>query len=252
MSIAPATDIPVLAEATARLLATVDAMSEQQLAEASLLPGWTRGHVLAHLARNADALVNLLTGARTGVPTPMYASPEAREQDIEAGAARPLAEQAADLRASAARFDAAVAAMPDAAWSVEVPHRLGAFPAREVPAKRIGEVEYHHVDLGLPKAYAPADWPRPFVEAELVRLAEKFDGAPGLPFTVLFDTDTERVHETGAPRTNRNPDFHVSGSSAQLLAWLSGRSDGGDLVVASFCFTLADPASNLPKLPPLG
>ena len=49
-----------------------------------LLPGWTVGHVLTHVARNADAYTNLLTWARTGVETPAYASPEAREALLRA------------------------------------------------------------------------------------------------------------------------------------------------------------------------
>ncbi|WP_042413908.1 maleylpyruvate isomerase family mycothiol-dependent enzyme [Streptacidiphilus anmyonensis] len=244
MSIAPATDIPVLAAATARLLATVDGMREEQLAEPSLLPGWTRGHVLAHLARNADGLLNLLTGARTGVPTPMYASPEAREHDIEAGAKRSLAEHAADLRASAARFDAAVAAMPEAAWAVEVPHRLGAFPAAGVPARRIQEVEYHHVDLGLPDAYAPDDWPEAFVREQLTRVSAQFAGHPDLPHLVLVDSATGGAHASGAERGSAARELTVRGTGPALLAWLTGRSDGHDLDV--------DPKTVLPPLPPLG
>ena len=58
-----------------------------QVTEPSRLPGWTRGHVLSHLARNADALVNLLTWARTGVETVMYASAEARDEEIAETAA---------------------------------------------------------------------------------------------------------------------------------------------------------------------
>jgi maleylpyruvate isomerase len=251
LSIAPATDIPVLAAATARLLATVDGMREEQLTESSLLPGWTRGHVLAHLARNADGLLNLLTGARIGVPTPMYPSLDAREHDIEAGSKRPLAQHAADLRASAARFDAAVAAMPEAAWAVEVPHRSGAFPASGVVAKRIEEVEYHHVDLGLPDAYAPKDWPRAFVERELARLAERFAGHPDVPSLCLVDTETgeTRVSGSGSGGSGSGQgsvarELTVRGSGAALLAWLTGRSDGHELDV--------DPKAALPKLPPLG
>src|SRR5256885_15091039 len=60
--------------------------------EPSLLPGWTRGHVLTHVARNGDGLGNLLRWARTGTETPMYASREARRADIEAGAGRSAAE----------------------------------------------------------------------------------------------------------------------------------------------------------------
>src|SRR6266568_1849145 len=84
--------------------------------EPSLLPGWTRGHVLTHIARNADGMVNLLHWARTGTQTPMYASPESRAADIEAGAGRPAAGLAADVRESAATLAAAAAAMPGDAW----------------------------------------------------------------------------------------------------------------------------------------
>src|SRR5688500_6572348 len=92
-----------------RLLATASAIDT---AAPSLLPGWTCGHVLTHIARNADSYVNLLTWARTGVETPMYPSLERRAEEIVAGAGRSLAEQIADLTASAARFAAAVDAMP--------------------------------------------------------------------------------------------------------------------------------------------
>ena len=49
-----------LAAATTRLLATATAISDTQAREPSLLPGWSRGHVLTHIARNADGLGNLL------------------------------------------------------------------------------------------------------------------------------------------------------------------------------------------------
>src|SRR6266704_5264440 len=74
------------AAATERLLGSAAALSDTQAREPSLLPGWTRGHVLTHIARNADGMVNLLHWARTGTQTPMYASPESRAADIEAGA----------------------------------------------------------------------------------------------------------------------------------------------------------------------
>src|SRR6516225_10421530 len=109
-----------LAAATDRLLATATALSDAQAREPSLLPGWTRGHVLSHIARNADGLRNLLIWARTGTETPMYASAESRSADIEAGAGRPAAALAADVGESAAAFAAEAAAMPDDAWTVQV------------------------------------------------------------------------------------------------------------------------------------
>ncbi len=84
------------------LAKTIADLDDAAVAAPSALPGWTRGHVLTHVARNADALVNLLTWARTGVETPAYPSREARDAGIEAGAGRPLREQVEDLRARAA------------------------------------------------------------------------------------------------------------------------------------------------------
>jgi maleylpyruvate isomerase len=204
-----------------RLLRTVERMRPEQVFEPSALPGWTRGHVLSHLARNADALVNLLDGARTGTPTPMYPSQEARAHGIEAGAGRPLDEQLADLRAANLRFTAAATALADDDWAVEVPYRTGAFPAAGVPQKRRNEFEYHHVDLGLD--YTPEQWPADFVAVEL-------------PPLVTRHLDSGVLTRELLDRIGSAPDH-------ARLAWLSGRSDGAGLGV---------PGSDLPALPPLG
>ena len=86
MTADPLVLLPEIDRATARLLATARKLDDADLAAPSRLPGWTRGHVLAHLARNADGCVNLLTWARTGIETPQYASDERRDADIETGA----------------------------------------------------------------------------------------------------------------------------------------------------------------------
>ena len=101
-----------LGELTDRLLATADALTDAQVAAPSRLPGWTRGHVLTHLARNADGFRNLLSWAATGNETPMYPSEEARARGVEEGAARSAAEIAADLHKSAAALAAAAQDLP--------------------------------------------------------------------------------------------------------------------------------------------
>src|SRR3954471_6247500 len=103
--------------ATDNLLRAAADLDPAVVSAPSALPGWTTGHVLTHVARNADAYTNLLTWARTGVETPAYASPSARVEGIDAGAGRPLAEQIADLRAAHERFADAGAAMPAEAWT---------------------------------------------------------------------------------------------------------------------------------------
>ena len=125
-------------------------LDEEAVHAPSGLPGWTRAHLLSHLARNADGLVNLLTWAKSGVETPMYADEAARDDDIEKGAYRSAEEIAEDVVASAARFVEVAASMPDDAWPVRVRARQG----REIPAEfvlwlRLSETAIHLADLDL-------------------------------------------------------------------------------------------------------
>ncbi|MEU4343547.1 maleylpyruvate isomerase family mycothiol-dependent enzyme [Nocardia sp. NPDC023852] len=228
-STASQTPVPLdtVAAATDRLLDTIRGLSDQAVTEPSLLPGWTRGHVLAHLARNADSVVNLLLWAHTGVEIPQYASTFLRDSDIEAGAPRPLAEQLADNEAAANRWLSLARTLTDDAWQAEVRTRQGRpVPATEVRWMRLQEVEIHHVDLDA--GYRPSDWPAAFVTrilpqatADLNRLTADTSLEP---FTVqATDTDFTATIGTG-------PAAHaISGPGASLVAWLLGRSEGTDL-----------------------
>ncbi|TDD69966.1 maleylpyruvate isomerase family mycothiol-dependent enzyme, partial [Actinomadura darangshiensis] len=102
--------------ATRDLLATAERLDDTAVRAPSLLPGWTRGHVLTHVARNADGGTRLLTWARTGVESQEYPSLEARAAEIEDGAGRPARALAEDVRDAAARFADAFERMPDEAW----------------------------------------------------------------------------------------------------------------------------------------
>jgi len=155
-----------IGEATGRLLGTVEGLSDDDVRQPSLLPGWTRGHVLTHLARGAEALGNLLEWARTGVPTQAYASQQARNEAIERGAGRSAAELLADIVASAGAFRTAAAAVPEHGWQRQVQAlNFPEFPASQVLVRRLVEVELHHTDLGA--GYGPGDWPAWFAGMEL-------------------------------------------------------------------------------------
>lgn len=205
-------------EATTELLATVETLDDAALAAPSALPGWTRGHVLAHLSRNADSLVNLLLWAHTGVETPQYASAALRDADIEAGAPRPLAEQRTDLAESANRFTGMAGVLSAEQWQVEVRTRQGTpIEANRIPWMRLQEVLIHHVDLGA--GYTPARWPADFV-AELLGEAAADMGRRQLarPFGIrASDTGFTAVLGTG------EPDRVIEAPAAALLAWLLGR-----------------------------
>ncbi|WP_341716808.1 maleylpyruvate isomerase family mycothiol-dependent enzyme [Micromonospora sp. FIMYZ51] len=222
-------------DATARLLRTAARFDTADLAAPSLLPGWTRGHVLAHLARNADAFVNLLTSARSGARIPMYASAQSRDADIAAGAPRPPEEQLDDLRRSADRFTEAVAAMPPQAWSATVETRRGSWPAALLVWGRLRELEVHHVDLAA--GYQPADWAAEFGHRLLHEVATAFAGRDDAPPMVLrFDGSR---HELVIGDREQAP--VVAGTAAELAGWLTGRSPGTNLTVT--------PDGQLPRPP---
>ncbi len=223
--------------ATDLLLRSAEGVSDQQAREPSLLPGWSRGHLLTHVARNADSLRNLLVWARTGVETPQYSHPGERAEGIAAGAGRSSAELLADLAASAAALDAEAARLPDTAWAAQVRGMNGdGHPAWYTLWRRLTEVEFHHVDLGV--GYTTDDWPEPFATYGLPKVAAGFTG-PDSPAVLLQSSDAPVVVQIGP--TGEQPVVTVTGPVRPLLAWLAGRSSGAGLT--------AHPSGPLPTLP---
>ncbi|MCX4232786.1 MULTISPECIES: maleylpyruvate isomerase family mycothiol-dependent enzyme [Streptomyces] len=226
-------DLASVRDATERLLTAVAALDNADVTEPSRLPGWSRGHVLAHLARNADALVNVLEGR------PMYSSGEARDAEIERDAPHPLKTHLVDLRDSAARFQETGAAPAD--WSRTVELRNGVTDAAaRVPFRRWIEVELHHVDLGI--GYELEDLPAEFREREIAFLADRFAGHPEVPSTRV--TDGTRAWSTGrgSEDAEKSPEVTVTGPAPALLGWLAGRRAGS---------ALRTEGGPLPVLPPL-
>ncbi|MEV6779711.1 maleylpyruvate isomerase family mycothiol-dependent enzyme [Streptomyces syringium] len=226
-------DLDAVREATDRLLSAIGELDNAAVAEPSRLPGWSRGHLLAHLARNADALVNVLEGR------PMYVSGEAREADIERDAPRPLKVQLADLRDSSARF-LRTADVP-ADWSRTIEMRNGVTDsAARVPFRRLVEVELHHVDLGI--GYELTDLSDEFVGREIDFLTERFTGNPGVPALRLEATGKKHGGKQWSTGRAEGEPVSVSGPPAALMGWLAGRCDGSDLETGG---------APLPALPPL-
>ena len=210
--------VAALADATNRLVRTVDAMTDEQYAEPSLLPDWTRAHVVAHLALNAEGLGGAVHGRNIGEPVPVYASSEARDADIEEAAALSPSDLRERLLAGAGLLADAIAHVSDEGWEDDVERVPGGlhFTVASIPARRRTEVEIHHADLGL--AYSSADWPGDFcaalVQVMAARLQDRDEG-----FTVVA-TDLHRSWDVagGGPE--------VTGTGGDLGWWLSGR--GGE------------------------
>jgi maleylpyruvate isomerase len=207
----------------------------------SLLPGWTRGHVLSHLARNADAIARTLSGAARGEQIPMYDGEAAREADIDAGADRPTGELVADVADSARRLEEIWSALTDAEWQGEAVTRTGPLPALRLIGTRWREVEIHRVDLA--DGYGPGDWPASFVAPLLPSLLDPERIGRRLPsgLTVeVVNTDsgqrwlvggnvpalvgTARSARAAAVRAAAPPPVRVVGPSWALVGWLLGRT----------------------------
>jgi maleylpyruvate isomerase len=214
-----------MAEATGGLVAGVGGLADAGVREPSLLPGWTRGHVVTHLARNAEGATRLLGWARSGTPSYKYPSAAARAAAIEAGAGRPAAELAADVRETAAALAAAAARMPPGAWQNLVTWTTGQqTPADMVVRSRLAEVLIHHVDLAV--GFGAGSWSAAFVREMLDAAVAALNGRSPVPLTARLEAaDTGREFWIGGA----GPGRLACGTEAELLAWLLGRSDGAAL-----------------------
>ncbi len=226
-------DLTGLDSSSQALNRTIDALTDDDFAVPSLLPGWTRAHVVAHIALNAASLARVIDGTVHGNPVPMYATDAERDAEIEQLAKADPTELRERSLAATTAFSDAVAELHDQHWSDQI-LRLPAGPAwpmvTVVPTRR-REVEIHHADLGT--AYTRADWSEDFV-IELLD-AVTVDQAGAGPFQARA-TDVGRSWSVGG---DGGPT--VMGTGADLGWWLCGRGNGEGL---------SSDADALPRLGP--
>jgi maleylpyruvate isomerase len=219
----PATQLETLRglvrTATQRLLGDTILVTDEQWRAPSRLPEWTRGHVATHIARHADAICRLTEWARTGERQDMYPSPEHRAAEIEAGAGRSGLDLQIDMDTSAGRLSSVFEELDDDSWDAVVEMSRGIqVPARLLPLARLLEVVIHHVDLDVGYEIndidnQTAEW---LLEWSAFRLRDR-EGFPELQLTSDSGLTTV-VGSVGEP-------VPISGSSANLLGWLLGRTD---------------------------
>lgn len=209
-------------EGTALLLAAMDRLDDAALAGPSPLPGWSRAHVLAHLEGNADALRRLARWARTGEPSPMYASAQQRAADIEAGAARPAGELRERVRSSSSALAADLDALSATAWEAPVVTAQGrTVPARTIPWMRAREVCIHVVDLDAGVTFA--ELPRDFLVALVDEVSAHRSATGEHPALTLRADD----HDGEWQVQGRGDPVEVTARLADLACWLTGRGEHG-------------------------
>lgn len=205
-------------DGTRRLLADLAGLPDEELQAPTALPGWNRRSLLSHVAANAEALRNLVHWARTGQERRMYASAQARDEGIAAGAAKPAAELREWLASSAAALDGDLDALPAAAWDATVITAQGLTrQAREIPWMRVREVYVHAVDLGAGTGFA--DLPEDFLTAlidDITTRRSKAGTGPALTLTASGTGHSWQVAGGGTPAA-------VTAPLPALAAYLSGR-----------------------------
>lgn len=206
-------------EATDRIITACRALREQTVRAPSLLPGWSRAALMAHIGHNAAALMNLLRWAQTGVPTPMYESRGQRERDI-ASASEWTHERLVDfVTTTAEKLRQCFANMTDSDWqAIVVTARGREVPANEIVWMRLREVAVHSIDLDLGLRFESL--PSDVLDALIADATASLGTRPGAPSLMLRSASGSwEVRGNGAPTI-------VRGERADLAAWLTGRASG--------------------------
>jgi maleylpyruvate isomerase len=204
-------DLSRLGRETDMFMATVESLSDDEMTAPSLCEGWTRADVVAHIASNARALVKLIDWAVIGDEQQLYASKEARAQEISELAALPRAELLGRLRESADYFAEQARRLGGEIVVEEVHLHDKQIPATSIVALRIAEVVVHHHDLNTVWSIAEADPDSVLDALEAAVRTMRAKGAPGM--TLVTEERDEWVIGDGALR--------VKSDREGLLEWLA-------------------------------
>lgn len=215
--------IAYMHQGTALFDRVLSGLSDRELEEGpSALPGWGRRHVVAHVGYNARALSRLVQWARTGVENPMYSDSQARNAEIEHGAALSAAELRSLASESAERLSTDLAELPSDRWDAQVVTAQGrTVPAAEIPWMRCREVWIHAVDLG---GASFADLPAGMVDAlarDVLVLWER--RGQGVDMALRASDRPAGWPGAAVPGAGQSP-VSCHGSAAELTAWLTGRA----------------------------
>lgn len=218
----PDTTIEALHHAEQRLVRTVDSLGDADWAGPTILPDWTRAHVVAHLALNAEGFARALHGLLDGAPVPIYDSQERRDADVEQLAGEPPQAIRDRLFAAGWSLRERFLALRPEHWAATVERVPGGgdWQVRGLLPRRRREVEIHHADLGA--GFSRSDWPAGFTVDLLEQLVADHTRSPGAAFTIRA-VDADRSWELGADAPV------VRGNAADLAWWLLGRGSGEGL-----------------------
>ena len=209
-------------------------LTEEDVKAPSELPGWTRGHVLAHVAGIANAMTRQLEYAGRGESIELYDGGfEGRTRAIELAAGHSLSEHRTDMDAALERSLRAFAALDAAGWNRPITYRGGVVFDGGLALWR--ELVIHTADLGA--GLGPETWSRKFCEHLFDFLAARVPPGDKL---VLQPLGLPPVTLGGGRSTV------ISGMITDIAAWLAGRKPS----LGSLRASAAADGVDLPELLP--
>lgn len=214
--------LSIVRRGTALYSGQLSLIDNADFGEPSRLPGWDISTLVAHVAYNASALVNLMDWASTGVETPMYPSPKARNEQIAFGATL-IPDALRNLHDhTLVRLDVAWRDAPESAWDYQVKTAQGRdVPASETLWMRTREVWLHAVDLNQTATFS--EIPKVVLDTLVPEIVGKWKSNGTGDGLVLVDADKG----TRYPVTEDNETTEITGSIAGLARWASGRGANG-------------------------
>jgi maleylpyruvate isomerase len=214
---APARELLWARRGTAYFARKLNELRDDELDAPSLVPGWARRHLIAHVGYNARALCRLVEGARTGVEMPMYASAGHREAEIDLGSTLPPRALRNLFDHAAVHLSVEWRDLPDEGWDAGVRTLDGRMiPARETAWIRSREVWLHAIDLDNGGSFL--DFPPDLLEALLAAVLRTWTERSEKVDLLLAPTDRPRPIQVGA---GTGPT--ITGKMADLVRWLTGR-----------------------------
>lgn len=170
-----------------RLLQALDGFTDEQCRQPSMLPGWSRSHVLSHLANNAYSHVRMFEAASRGEETEQYEGGMAtRTAQIESWSSLSAHELVGHVRASIYALEGAWASATPTTWSgfgIKSHAGGGRVAITDLILMRWCESEVHHVDLNI--GFGADDWDQNFVRFELDRQLMIWNSRRAMGMTVL-------------------------------------------------------------------
>ncbi|PTT58697.1 maleylpyruvate isomerase family mycothiol-dependent enzyme [Arthrobacter sp. HMWF013] len=205
---------------TAFFARKLNELSDADLDGPSLLPGWSRRHVTAHIGYNARAIARLIEWAATGVETPMYASTEVRDHEINFGATLPPIALRHLFDHSAVHLNVEWRDLPADAWHHKVKTAQGrTVPAEETVWMRTREVWTHAVDLDNGATFSNIPVP---VLARLLQDITSAWATRGTDAGLLIKV-TDQQPQMAFGDTGADAPVVIAGPLAGVVRWATGR-----------------------------